>query len=121
MQNEIFRYFGVNLICWNRSSSGLLITSGSGLGLSLMDELDFLNFWVDIDNYRYDPKDWEALVSWAININSSLVILGGWFTIDNDKIFRDIIHKNPKVYFYCGGRNNLANFIRGVKNEKINS
>lgn len=110
-------YSTIEIFNYQRRTSQMLITSGCGLGLGLMDILPSVSYWFDLDTYRHELIDWETF---GINIyfaGITHLILAGWATIDTPKSLMKI-HKGflGKKYFYLGGqKQTLQQFIDTVE------
>lgn len=110
--------FGVELIDYGRSGSGMVLASGCGLGLALMDVVERCRWFVDVDRYRFAAVDWEA-VGVHLSLNGvSEFILAGWFTIDVPRAFdafeRGIVR--GKVSRYEGGKEvSLEEFLSSLE------
>ncbi len=97
---------------YDRPGAGLLITSGFGLGLGLMDVLLRVRYFCDIDNHRDELLDWECEgVNLSFDGRFTHILLAGWFTIDKSNHFKKLASGIllPKL-IYVGGEN-LSEFI----------
>lgn len=112
--------FGVAFHDYNRpGQTGILLSSGCGIGLALMDECQNLNYFVDIDNYRFKNIDWECLLITLSAANPSVIVLAGWHSIDRPKAFEDAtkgIVNNVCLIRYIGGESDLRETIEKIKN-----
>lgn len=77
--------FDVPVLDYARPSRGLLIGSGSGIMMAVMDASDRFRFAVDLDQCR----DHDALCDWvhALDRNGlvDLIAIAGWFSISSPK------------------------------------
>lgn len=74
--------FGVTFTDYGREGAGVLLSSGCGIGLALMDVLPEFRWFVDMDNYRYKSVDWEAIAVMLSVAGAEEFLLAGWFTFD---------------------------------------
>lgn len=98
---RIEELFGVVFTDYGRSGAGVLLSSGCGIGLALMDVLPEFSWYVDMDNYRYKPVDWEAIAV-ILSADADEFLLAGWFTFDApigfDRFQRGVIGKRTSRY-----------------------
>lgn len=114
----LVKTLGVEFFDYGRSTTGVLLTSGCGIGLGLMDACPNLNWFCDIDTYRFKPTDWEAIAVLISAGKPKQIVLAGWFTIDVPEVFHRFgsgIVKNVPTYVYVGGHaQTLASLIAKV-------
>lgn len=111
----IERHFGVALHDFERPGSGVLFSSGCGIGLALMDACPRLRFFVDVDSYRAQAIDWESLGVIVRAGEPEIVVLAGWFTIDRPVTFEKLKRGlGACVEYSGGGRVPLADLIREI-------
>jgi hypothetical protein len=79
----IASYFGFQLHDYKRSGDAVLIASGSGLMMTVMDAVPRFSYCIDVDNYRHITNRVPQLVS-ALDLNCNLALIGiaGWFSVD---------------------------------------
>lgn len=117
-------FFNVEFIDYgDHRGNSILISSGAGIGMALMDQFMGVRYFIDIDSYRHDIIDWESIGIILSNSKPKMIIFCGWFTLDNRKNFQKIVDgtcnnvNGEIIEFYDGGKTeNLQSFI-----DKINS
>ncbi len=115
--NEFARLFDVELIDYERSGDGIVLSSGAGIGVALMDVLTHCRYFIDIDLYRNKSIDWEAVgILLSMKCKTSIVA-AGWFSFDSSSNFdafcRGVVACT--LYRYEGGRDvMLSEFIDTV-------
>lgn len=84
--------FGIPLIDYRRASYGLLIGSGAGSMMAIMDASPRFRFAIDIDQCRGRE---DRLADWlrALDRNAlvDLVALAGWFSISDPILIADAL------------------------------
>jgi len=97
--NAIFR---IPLTDYRRASYGLLIGSGSGTMMAVMDVCDRFRYAVDIDQCRHDRlHDWLLAVD--RNELVDFIALAGWFSITEPKtIAAAMRHLKTPALVYSG-------------------
>jgi hypothetical protein len=92
------KYFGFDLIDYKRQGDSVLIASGAGIMMSIMDVVPRFKYCIDIDSYRQINNRVPQLIS-ALDLNCSLGIIGiaGWFSIDKPKALQEGISKIKKT------------------------
>ena len=107
------RLFGVEFIDYARAGTGIVVSSGCGIGLAVMDQLPLCRYFVDIDNYRKQTIDWEALFIAVSARKPSAIVLVGWYTIDVPKTISTIERAclSPSYRYDGGGTKNLGEFL----------
>lgn len=115
---NVEREFSIQIHDYDRPGYGLLIASGFGLGMALMDILPQCRYFFDIDNYRNNQIDWECLGIRLSFAGLRQIILVGWFTVDSstnfDNLARGILIDK---LIYRGGSESLKNFVHRVHAE----
>jgi hypothetical protein len=108
-------YFGVELIDYEREGRGILVSSGCGIGMALMDVLSDCRYFVDTDRYRHRSIDWSSLAA-ILALSDSYLVLAGWFSFDKAQIFDDIERSfSGKVWRYEGGNaRSLSEFLQSI-------
>lgn len=116
---EIKRLFDVEIIDYDRNGNDLIVSSGAGIGMATMDVVSSARYFFDIDKYRYQNIDFEALGIFLASKCKRLIIVG-WFTIDVPKNI-DALNKgfsfiNKNIFRYNGGEDiSLKDFFGMVK------
>ena len=78
----------VEFIDYQREGSGVVVASGCGIGMAVMDAVTECRYFCDIDKYRRAQIDWELIaVLLSLRIQPSVILLVGWFTIDEPRHF----------------------------------
>ncbi len=117
--------FGVELTDYGREdASGVLFSSGCGIGMALMDQCKTIRYFVDVDNYRFQQIDWESLGVVLSVGQPSVVVLAGWFSIDRPRALEAIqkgIAERSRVVFYTGGDRMLSEAIEEIEPKKTRS
>jgi hypothetical protein len=115
----IRQYFGVDFIHYDRpENGGVLLASGCGIGMGLMDWLPNLSWFVDVDAYRTSPIDWECVAVIASMAKPTFFLMAGWFSLDRPTVFRTFergICGMVPFHIYIGGKGTLdqvANFVK---------
>lgn len=113
--------FGVTFHDYKRAGqTGILLSSGCGIGMALMDECPNLNYFVDIDNYRFKNIDWECLLVSLTAACPSVVVLAGWHSLDRPVAFEraslGVQTGLTKLIRYIGGESDLRETIQAIKN-----
>ena len=109
-------YFGVEFIDYGREGRGILISSGCGIGMALMDVLPDCRYFVDTDRYRHRSIDWSSLAA-ILALSDCYLVLAGWFSFDKAQIFDDIERSfSGKVWRYEGGNTrSLSDFLQSIR------
>jgi hypothetical protein len=99
-------YFGFQLFEYERQGDSILIASGSGLMMAIMDICPRFKWCLEVDNHRDIASRLPNLIN-AFDQNCSLEIIAiaGWFSIDDPKqlmLAQDKI-KQSKNFSYSGG------------------
>lgn len=113
----IRQHFGVELIDYGRPTTGVVLSSGCGIGLAIMDQLPSANWFVDIDRYRHKAVDWECLAVVLTIARPRYVVLAGWFTIDKPWAFHSFKKgsiETPLYEYSGGGELTLSDFLKSV-------
>jgi len=112
----------VEFIDYERDGTGVIVCSGSGIGMGLMDVLTECRYLIDLDTYRTDKTiDWECIaVILSLRVKPSVVVMAGWFTIDEPLAFnrfeRGVLV--PKFVYRGGGVESLSDFINRIRIRK---
>lgn len=84
----------------------MLICSGSGLMMALMDAVPRFNYCIDIDNHRDITARVPNLMA-GLDLNCGLTLIGvaGWFSVDKpDALIEGITRvKHTQVVSYLAG------------------
>lgn len=118
-------FFGFDLIEYRRPAASLLIASGSGLMLALMDACPRFRWCLDIDTRReLGRRVPELLVAFDRNCGFDLIAIAGWFSIDAPSSLREGMAriKATPCIGYSGGAGalpgelpTLATFINAAR------
>jgi hypothetical protein len=94
----IAKYFGFDLIDYERQGDSILIASGAGVMMTIMDVVPRFKYCVDIDSYRHINNRVPQLIN-ALDLNCNLAVIGiaGWFTIDTPLVLQEGINKIKKA------------------------
>ena len=110
--------FGVDLIDYQREgSTGILFSSGCGIGLAIMDACPDLRYFVDIDSYRSKLIDWESLAIVLSVASPRIVVLAGWFSLDRPYVLESIekgLVASVSRVFYRGGDRPLIDALEEI-------
>lgn len=109
---DIAKYFGFDLIDYERQGDSVLIASGAGVMMAVMDAVPRFRYCIDIDSYRSITSRVPQLIS-ALDLNCNFGIIGiaGWFSIDEPKALQEGISKikRTKCVSYSGNYNVFPN------------
>lgn len=111
---KIERGFGIEFVDYEREGEGVLITSGAGIGMAMMDTLPWLRYMIDLDSYRFKMIDWEAVAVLLSVHKPKAIVMVGWFTIDRPRAFEAFIKGviDTPLFVYRGGESQtLGEFI----------
>jgi hypothetical protein len=107
--------FGVEFVDYSREGNAVLITSGCGIGMAIMDALPDIRYFVDIDDYRNSSIDWEAIAVMLACAKPSAIFLTGSFSLDSPSVFNPIkqgaINTTVLIYLANDLKHSLAKFI----------
>ncbi len=114
------RLYRIPVIDWERPSTGLLIASGSGLMMSVMDTVPELRWCIDFDGL---PKthQLDSFLTLAGRIASPI---GMWFTITDPARIRNLVEREDVDVLVYGGNvrfgtrreaNTLGDFVAGLR------
>lgn len=99
---------GIELIEYpDRAERSLLVCAGTGLMLSLMDQLPRLRWCVDADGF--DARQREALPAWlrCMGNVTDLIVVAGWYCSTNPeplaRAVRSLDRGRAFVYVQCRG------------------
>lgn len=124
------RFYRVPLVDYGAHDAGrgrgVLLSSGCGIGMAVMDQLPELRWFCDLDAVH--ESDGARAVDFAILAHraASVLALCGWFSLHSPDVFRAILQACPKALAYGGnvdlGHGTLGQFLaavraRGAKNE----
>jgi hypothetical protein len=115
-------YFGVSLVDYGReNATGVLFSSGCGIGLALMDVCEELRYFEDVDNYRSQQIDWESVGVILAAAKPSVVVLAGWFSIDRPATLLALQRGfvDVRVLFYEGGSRPISDLIAQIKKNGV--
>jgi hypothetical protein len=99
-------YFGFDLHDYKRIGDSILIASGSGLMMAIMDAVPRFKYCIDIDNHRnINQRVPNYLTALDLNCKFSIIAIAGWFSIDNPDMLQQGISKinNAQCITYSGG------------------
>ncbi len=100
------QYFGFDLIDYKRWGDGVLIASGCGIMMSIMDAVPRFQYCIDVDSFRENHSRLPQLLS-ALDKNCEfkLIAIAGWFSLDKPDMLRDGQHRitNAQCVTYSGG------------------
>lgn len=122
--NGVSLGYGVPLIDWNRGGRGVLVSSGSGIMLAVMDAVPTLRWAIDIDSIRGDSQ----LVPWLTCVaHVAPVAVVGWFSITSPTLLSlAMIGAGGSLPFYAPSISlpgiafqSLADFISHLKSENF--
>lgn len=117
-------YFGFELFEYDRLADSILIASGSGLMMAIMDNCPSFKWCLEVDNFRnISHRIPNLITAFDKNCQLNIIAIAGWFSIDNPKFLvegqKKILEK--KSVCYSGGFNvfqneceNLEQFITKV-------
>ena len=117
--------FEVSFIDYANPGRGVLISSGCGIGMAIMDLTPTLRFFLDTDSYRHRTDiDWEALsvvLTSETQSKPDYIILSGWFSLDPPEIF-DRIERGileTQLFRYEGGKDvSLSAFLNRIHSKR---
>jgi hypothetical protein len=98
---------GIETIEFPRTSRGLLVAAGTGLMLSLMDQVPKLRWCVDADGFGDRQRD--ALPAWlqCMQNVTSFIVVAGWYCSTNPeplaRAVRPLRDSRLRVYVQCRG------------------
>lgn len=112
--------YDVDIINYNRNGSALLIGSGCGITLGIMDSILKIGYSLDIDSYRDREHliDWETIGVIIDHAGFSFIAMAGWFTLDTPVIFEKLqkaIKKTPLYNYEGGGQLSLKEFLSNIE------
>lgn len=112
--DSIAAYLGFTLHNYKRAGDGVLICSGSGLMMALMDAVPRFNYCIDIDNHRDITTRVPNLMA-ALDLNCNLTLMGvaGWFSVDTPDALIDGMQRvhHTQVVSYLAGINHPASCL----------
>ena len=100
------QYFGFELHDYKRAGDSILIASGSGLMMAIMDAVPRFRWCIDIDSHRDITHRVPTLMS-ALDINCQFkaIAVAGWFSVDKPHTLQQGISKVTRAHCitYSGG------------------
>lgn len=112
------QYFGFELHDYKRAGDSLLIASGSGLMMALMDSVPRFRWCIDIDSHRDIAHRVPTFMS-ALDLNCQFKAIGvaGWFSVDTPHTLRQGITKVTRAHCiaYSGGMGVFPNEQRTLR------
>lgn len=106
------QYFGFDLIDYKRLGDGVLIASGCGIMMSIMDAVPRYRYCIDVDSFRQIQSRLPQMLS-ALDKNCHLKIIGiaGWFSLDKPDALQQSQQRitNAQCVTYSGGYNAFTN------------
>ena len=102
--NFCSQIFGIPVIDYRRSSAGLLVSSGGGIMLAVMDACDRFRYAIDMDQCRGRE---DRLCDWlrAIDLNGlvDFIAFAGWFSISDPMSIANVLRlMRTEVLIYSG-------------------
>lgn len=121
MLDKINSAFKIEFVDYERDGTGVVVSSGCGIGMGLMDVLTECRYFIDLDTYRTSLIDWEAVAVCVSVRRPSKIVMAGWFTIDRplafDRFIRGVV--DVPLFVYRGGVDvSLSEFVTCVKDFK---
>lgn len=118
--NKISKDYGIDIISYNRRSSGILICGGTGLMMSIMDQCPNLNYCIDFDQYRNHPKI-ESFLKICNSVFAPACYAGWFFVTDPQPLLKaatidNILYLRGKGEDYKYNINELPVFIEKINN-----
>lgn len=111
---NVARGYGVTLIDYARGSSGLLVCSGSGLMMSIMDHAPAIRWCCDYDclDARAQKNIGDVLL-WAERLCRPLVV-AGWFDPPDPQPIRRALSalSGDNLHVYAGGGVRLVSYAQ---------
>lgn len=109
---------GVKFFDYERESNGILLSSGCGIGMAVMDVCPAFRWFVDIDSYRREAIDWEAIAVVLSCRKPSVIGFVGWFTIDTpsemNRFSKGVLSGTNYKTYIGGGLQTLDEWISQV-------
>lgn len=100
------KYFGFDLIDYKRWGDGVLIASGCGIMMSIMDAVPRYQYCIDVDSFRENQSRLPQLLS-ALDKNCQFKLIGiaGWFSLDQPTMLQQGQQRitNTHCVTYSGG------------------
>jgi len=100
------QYFGFDLIDYKRWGDGVLIASGCGIMMSIMDAVPRFRYCIDVDSFRHNQARLPQFIS-ALDKNCQFKIIGiaGWFSLDMPNALQQGQQRisHAKCVTYSGG------------------
>jgi hypothetical protein len=100
--DQASRLYGVPLIDYERPNArGLLVSSGSGIMLSVMDKVPSLRWCVDIDGLSASARLGDFML--MADMLVARIAVCGWFSLTDPTPLRDAVRALPrKPIVYAG-------------------
>lgn len=92
------RLTGVPLIDYGRPTEGVLVGSGSGLMMALMDVCPNFRWCTEFDNAQ--NANWIDFIEGVSR--HVLVVVAGWFSITDPRALREAVGRGHGVITYAG-------------------
>jgi len=112
------QYFGFDLIDYKRWGDGVLIASGCGIMMSIMDAVPRFQYCIDVDSFRENQNRLPQLLS-ALDKNCDFKLIGiaGWFSLDKPDMLRNGQQRiaNAQCVTYSGGYAAFPNEAQTLK------
>lgn len=106
------QYFGFDLHDYKRAGDSLLIASGCGLMMAVMDSVPRFRWCIDIDSHREIAHRVPTFMS-ALDLNCQFKAIGvaGWFSVDTPHALQQGIAKvtRAQCIAYSGGLGVFSN------------
>jgi hypothetical protein len=112
------QYFGFDLIDYKRIGDGVLIASGCGIMMSIMDAVPRFQYCIDVDSFRHNHSRLPQLLS-AFDKNCHFKVIGiaGWFSLDKPDALRQGQQRitNAQCVTYSGGYSAFTDEAKTLK------
>ena len=102
---KIANFFGFHLIDYKRQGDSVLIASGAGIMMAIMDSVPRFKYSIDIDSFRHlNDRVPEFMCALDLNCNIEVLGIAGWFTVDKPTALQQGINKikRTKIVSYSG-------------------
>lgn len=98
-------YFGFDLIDYNRDGNGLLISSGAGIMMAIMDAVPNIRWCIDIDSHRQIRSRVPNLMVALDHCELDFIAVAGFFSNDSPvEMAQGIVRlRNTYCPQYSGG------------------
>jgi len=98
--DSIARMYRIPVIDYDRESRGVLVSSGCGIMMAIMDDASSLRWCVDIDELPRDNRLRDFML-WLPRLAAPIAV-AGFFSITDPTPLRSIIADLPGVITYGG-------------------